>query len=73
MSFFRRKARSTSANSVPVNSYEEAEANPELIAAEEQVNQLPSSARLVNPIIETSPDPHEHVAGPPKEEGSSRD
>ena len=41
MSFFRRKGRNSTTSEAPVNSYEEAEQNPALIAAEEAVNELP--------------------------------
>jgi len=39
------------------SSYAEAESNPELIAAEAEVNSLPSETVLVNPIEEERLDP----------------
>jgi hypothetical protein len=52
MSLFRHKRHDNSADNVEDESYEEAEQNPELLAAEEAVNRLPYSAPLVNPIDE---------------------
>jgi len=40
------------------SSYAEAESNPELIAAEAEVNALPSETPLVNPIEEERLDPY---------------
>jgi len=52
MNLFRRKRRDSTADIVEDESYEEAEQNPELLAAEETVNQLPYSVPLMNPIDE---------------------
>lgn len=50
MSIFRRKHRPVSTENAPVNFYEEAESNPELIAAEEEVNRQPRFTELINPV-----------------------
>ena len=52
MSLFRRKRHDNAADNVEDESYEEAEQNPDLLAAEKAVNELPYSTPLINPIDE---------------------
>ena len=52
MNPFRRNDHDRVADNADDESYEEAERNPQLIAAEEQVNHLPSLTRLTNPLID---------------------
>ena len=50
MSIFRRKRQSASSVKAPRDFYEEAESNPELIAAEEEANRQPRFTEPINPI-----------------------
>jgi hypothetical protein len=49
MSFFRRKHQDSKAHVPEEGSYEEAEENPELLAAEQAVDEMPYSVHLMNP------------------------
>lgn len=50
MSIFRRKRRQDSTEKAPLDFYEEAESNPELIAAEQEANLQPRFTEPINPI-----------------------
>jgi hypothetical protein len=58
MSLFRRRQQ----REPRPDAYAEAESNPELIAAELEVNQQPEITRLYNPLPGTDADPNIWVA-----------
>lgn len=58
MGIFRRRHEALDRRERPLSAYAEAESNPELIAAEAEVNAEPFVTEIINPIEDERLDPY---------------
>ena len=58
MGIFRRRHKALEQKKRPLSAYAEAESNPELIAAEAEVNAEPFVTEVINPIEDERLDPY---------------